>query len=336
MVFLQEPKEMKPKSDPEELPLTRTAHCMLGVDNYVVIYGGKGPDNSVLDEIWAYDTLRRVWSHSELPIEVQKMCLYSSMCACRTFVYIFGGTNYPLGDQVTNLLLQVDIRHFRWRILFEHSIETSDDIPQPMFQSTIFYKDRGIFVVQPVSDTEKFASIYRFCLDTSSWKIITNFRHEPEVRFLGYGTIFNEKLFYFSRSDISINKFFEVGVYKMSMKMWGTSPTTSPTGEYPVDRENETWAFGGKYGYLCGGQRLDMESKRSFIEDVWRIDLETFEWKKLNLTPKQGRSHHAMALLNEDCLYVFGGITSDDIPVKDGIKYVMNPPSKICRRECFD
>ncbi|KII61168.1 Kelch domain-containing protein 10 [Thelohanellus kitauei] len=96
----------------------------------------------------------------------------------------------------------------------------------------------------------------------------------------------------------------DLSIFSISITIPGLQEKrTRKNQTYPSDRFNESIAFSDRFGFLSGG-----ESSFGYESDIWRIDLETFEWIKLHITLQTGIYGHCMAVIDDYYLYSFGGI----------------------------
>ncbi|KII61166.1 hypothetical protein RF11_16449 [Thelohanellus kitauei] len=81
------------------------------------------------------------------------------------------------------------------------------------------------------------------------------------------------------RMDIDGEERFKfINIFDFSNNTWTSKETRSKTQMYPSDRYNESFTSSGNFYFLSGGK-----SSVGIESDIWRIDLETFEWIKLDI-----------------------------------------------------
>ncbi|KII73468.1 hypothetical protein RF11_04454 [Thelohanellus kitauei] len=87
-----------------------------------------------------------------------------------------------------------------------------------------------------------------------------------------------EKFYTFGNNDLGEpNRFQTIYIFDLSTDTWIFKETKSKTGQYPEDRDEESFSFSKNFGYRNGG---DTESE--FLADIWKIDLETLEWCQID------------------------------------------------------
>ncbi|KII67193.1 Host cell factor [Thelohanellus kitauei] len=184
--IIKHPKSMIPKN--------RFGHCMIAVDELVIIYGGKTFEDSVLDELWMYDSVRQKWRLFCLPQLLKSTCFNSSICAHGSKIYIFGGTNLPGSEYIQTTLFSFDVRSFKWRNLFSH-LNNSENRPRQIEMTNILYHNDSIYIlgVVDVRYRNLVGAMYKFCLKTFKWSVIPYKGDVPHPNCKGHCTVFQNK-----------------------------------------------------------------------------------------------------------------------------------------------
>eukprot|EP01133_Synstelium_polycarpum_P015082 gene15082-17855_t len=102
-----------------------------------------------------------------------------------------------------------------------------------------------------------------------------------------------------------LNKHYELCVYDTIEETWTYQPTT---GDEPIPRTNHSASVIGKHMYIYGGMYKEKTNQLIFLDDLYRLDTETYTWKKIIAggdlpPPKCG--HRLMTFENK--LLLFGG-----------------------------
>eukprot|EP01124_Arcella_intermedia_P003171 TRINITY_DN11730_c0_g1_i3.p1 TRINITY_DN11730_c0_g1~~TRINITY_DN11730_c0_g1_i3.p1 ORF type:complete len:269 (-),score=37.40 TRINITY_DN11730_c0_g1_i3:16-822(-) len=93
-----------------------------------------------------------------------------------------------------------------------------------------------------------------------------------------------------------------------------------PLGNSPVPpgRQGHAWAVHGQHLYVFGGRiadtRTGSKSTRTIVNDLWRFNLDGFQWElveSLGEVPSPRHNHTALAY--QDKIWVFGGTGGDHI-----------------------
>ncbi|XP_078515836.1 kelch domain-containing protein 2 [Lissotriton helveticus] len=90
------------------------------------------------------------------------------------------------------------------------------------------------------------------------------------------------------------------------------------TGKSPSPRAAHSCAAVGNRGYVFGGRYQD-----SRLNDLYYLNFDTWEWNEVKtqgICPV-GRSWHSLTRISSDCLFLFGGFTTDKQPLSDAWLY---------------
>ncbi|KII67086.1 hypothetical protein RF11_00992 [Thelohanellus kitauei] len=110
-------------------------------------------------------------------------------------------------------------------------------------------------------------------------------------------------------------------IFDFSISTWTTRTTNSKTDQYPEDRIEEAFAFSNRHGYLSGGKISD-----TLYSDIWRIDLETLEWVKLDYSTQTGLDINCTCIVDDCYLFRIGGYESDSDELKVFERLTIQPP----------
>ncbi|KII74876.1 Kelch domain-containing protein 10 [Thelohanellus kitauei] len=94
-------------------------------------------------------------------------------------------------------------------------------------------------------------------------------------------------------------------MFDFSTSEWTKKATKSSNEQYPDDRILESFAFSSKFGYMCGG---NISNTNVYYSDVWKIDLETLEWFKMDYSLNAGICFHCSTVVDDSYMYYFGGL----------------------------
>ncbi|KII63057.1 Kelch domain-containing protein 10 [Thelohanellus kitauei] len=289
-------------------PEGRINHCMTSVNEFLIIYGGRGYSlSTLLNGLWTYNTILGIWKRYRPPIKIAKVYYGSSICAVGNKVYIFGGSCKRDTDHPTNSLISFDLSNATWKTLSGHNDEFDENMPSPMLNSFIFYHNGFIYVLGCSDHSILWVSMFKFCLKTSTWSYVNQRGQIPDLGDGIFGTVFKNRFYIFrGYAEAQQNRFETIYIFDLSTNTW-TSQATHETGQrYPDDRFDESFAFSNNFGYLSGGENSD-----GYDPKIWMIDLETLEWSLLNYTLEIGLVLHCTSVVDDSYLYSFGGV--DDI-----------------------
>ncbi|KII61167.1 Kelch domain-containing protein 10 [Thelohanellus kitauei] len=290
-------------------PLPRRNHCMASVGKYFIIYGGSFIQYfTKYKELWIYNTVTSIWKRYLAPIEEQYAYMFCSMCAFENRVFIFGGSYDTYGIKKTNSLISFDICDATWQTVSPHIKDYDDNTPPPMIESCIFYHNGSLYILGGIHSDGFVDSMYKFCLETSTWTLVQQNGQKPCTSSQIYGTVFNNQFFTFGYSEeLGRNRFKNITIFDLNSNTWTTRGTNSKSQLYPDGlRTQESIAFYSRFAYVSGGEYAD-----GYYSDVWRIDLETLEWLKLDTTLKPDMSYLNTFVVDDSYLYCFGGTSQN-------------------------
>ncbi|KII72561.1 hypothetical protein RF11_13258 [Thelohanellus kitauei] len=260
----------------EKMPANRLNHCMTSVKEFLIIYGGcESNTRTICNDLLSYNTIGGIWKRHQPPIEIKDTSLSSSICSVGYLVYIFGGDCFDdYTYRQTNSIVSFDIITSTWDIVYSHADDYGPYSPPPMSENYLFYHDGSLYVFGGYHRGSYLDTIYKFCLKSSVWSLL------PQH-----------------------GRFKEVFIFDLCTNTWISRETSSKNQQYPDDRQYVSWAFSGNVGFMSGGIRPFNTYWTS--GDIWRIDLESLEWLKLEHV---GHVYdHRMSVVEDNYLYSFGG-----------------------------
>ncbi|KII65471.1 Kelch domain-containing protein 10 [Thelohanellus kitauei] len=280
-------------------PAYLAKYGMTSVHKFLIMYGGF---NYVIPreckELWAYNTINGIWRRYKAPVTAPNACLFPSLCAVGSIIYIFGGTELFDATLMTNSLISFNVCTTTWEILSPHTEICDLNTPPPVYGSCIFYHKEYLYVLGGMQRIGDLDAMYKFCLKTFTWSLVSQNGRKPLLTFRIFGTVFN------NHGSSQINRFVNVNIFDFFTNSWTTRPTSSKTQQYPDDRNDESFTFSNNLGYLCGGKNPHTFTS---YNDIWRIDLETLEWIKLDYTVQTTEFIQCTSVVNGSYLYSFEG-----------------------------
>ncbi|KII63875.1 Kelch domain-containing protein 10 [Thelohanellus kitauei] len=291
-------------------PTCRSDHSMTSTNKFLIVYGGcYNTCETVFNEMCIYNTITDMWRLYPGPFESEKRFASSAICAVRNSVYIFGGSNPHSYNDETNLLFVFDISSATWKTLSAHTNEYDQNSPPPMYDNCILYHNESLYILGGFAGNEFSNKMFKFHLKTSLWTLVPQNGPKPRSKTRLFATVFQNKFYCFGGYlENPTDKFEHVNIFDFSTHTWTTKQTHPNNGEFPSDRNHQSFVFSSEYGYLSGGDRLC-----GFYNGIWRINLESLEWLKLDYSLKSGMVFHKMAIVDDSMLYVFGGWYEDSI-----------------------
>ncbi|KII71178.1 Kelch domain-containing protein 10 [Thelohanellus kitauei] len=304
-------------------PKNRLYHCGTTVREFLIIYGGYDCKEGVeCNDLWIHNTINGVWKQYPTPIELKDTPVSSSICAIGNVVYIFGGQCLQDNHRPTNSLISFDINTATWKTVYPHTGGFDRGIPPPMYGNLIFSLNGSLYVLEGIHGLEKLNALYKFYLRTSTWSLVEQKGRKPLFVVGIFGTVFNNQLYCFGSSLPESDRFRDVSIFDFSTNTWTSRATTSKCQRYPSDRSNESFAFYSKFGYMSGGESLS-----ELYSDIWKIDLESLEWSKMDYTLKKAVCDHYMAVIDECYLYSYGGFDTNLNYSNSLERIILRPPT---------
>ncbi|KII61153.1 Kelch domain-containing protein 10 [Thelohanellus kitauei] len=302
----------------------RRGHCMTSFNEFLIIYGGRCISSRTLyNELWTYNTITETWKKYFAPIEAEDTCVSSSMCAVENSVYIFGGRGFSVFEPATNLLLSFDVINKTWRTLSPWIDDYDPDFPHPLYGSGLFYHSGSLYVLGGVDNYMVVFKMYRFCLKTFTWSLVLQNEPKPSLDYRIFGTVFKDELYIFGGPPLlETNKFASFNIFNFSSNTWSTRATNVKDKWDPKIRIHDSYTFSDHFGYLSRGTDIT-----GYNSDIWRIDLDTLLWCKLDYTFPAGLFFHSMAIVSGCYLYSYGSVGDGIVHSNMLRRITLQPPT---------
>ncbi|KII67251.1 Nitrile-specifier protein 5 [Thelohanellus kitauei] len=309
-----------------EEPIARGSHAMTSVHNFLIVYGGLDMHSGIVyNELCIYNTINDTWDLNLAPSHTDYRVVSSAICAVGNLIYIFGGA-HPIVSQETNSLISFDLSSGSWKTLSSHTNEYDTNAPLPMYDSCIFYHNESLYILGGFSNDTFLNTMFKFCLKTSKWTLVPQNGHKLRSKKRIFVTIFKNKLYCFGGYlENETDRLKHVNIFDFSKNVWITRETHSKNEEFPLHRNYQSFVFSSTFGYLSGG-----EDQQEYYHGIWKIDLESLEWFKLDYSLRCGRYKHNMAVIEDSILYVFGGKCAHRI-CRDKLERCTVQPPKLYR-----
>eukprot|EP01132_Coremiostelium_polycephalum_P003589 gene3589-4471_t len=184
-------------------------------------------------------------------------------------------------------------------------IKSSGDRPSARYQNTSTVIGKHIYYIGGQEKPElRFNDIYKFDTETNTFEKVIPVNMEPP-RFARHCAVgIGHKIFTHGGFD-GFSNHYDLCVYDTEMNTWTHQDTT---GDVPIPRTNHAATALDKYMFIFGGMYKDQNERLVFLNDLYRLDTETFVWTKINPIgelppPKCG--HKLVTFDNK--LLLFGG-----------------------------
>ncbi|XP_036772985.1 kelch domain-containing protein 1 isoform X3 [Manis pentadactyla] len=265
----------------------RSGHCAVVDGNFLYVWGGyvSIEDNEVYlpnDEIWTYDIDSGLWTvhlmEGELPTSMSGSC---GACISGK-LYVFGGYD---DKGYSNRLYFVNLRTRDGTYVWEKITNFEGQPPTPRDKLSCWvYKDRLIY----------FGGY--------------GYRKHNELQdcFDVHDASWEEEIFWGWHNDVH--------VFDTKTHSWFQPEIKG--GIPPQPRAAHTCAVLGNKGYIFGGRVLQTR-----MNDLHYLNLDTWTWSgriPINGENPKHRSWHTLTPVADDKLFLFGGLSADNIPLSDG------------------
>lgn len=272
-------------------PSPRSGHRCVTDDTYLYVFGGFNPGTTkkLFSEIWCFNLSLQTWHKLETSGPSPTCVASSTVVLRRGKLVIFGGSGYPFGSNNSNRTYVCDLRMRKWKELSIGS--ASNETPEESYgQCGVIGPDNCMYVFGGTKGLEYNNNLHKMNLDSYSWEWIRcrivpspRYRHEAvsiDDAFLvigGYG----------QNGACTLEK---VYMFKYDQNVWKEVKCLPYNdSEFPKPRRAHSCIRYKKNVYVCGGYtevQSDVDESCAY-DDVWKLDLKTFCWQRINQVPKQ-------------------------------------------------
>lgn len=293
-------------------PHPRSGHRCVTDGIYLYVFGGFNPNTTtkLFSEIWCLNLSSKTWSKIETSGPSPPCVASSTLVLKRRYLIVFGGSGYPFGMHNSNKTYICDLRTRKWQEIDNGS--SVDNSPSACYgQSAVVGPDNCMYVFGGTKGLEYNDDLHKLNMESYSWECIkslrapsSRYRHEAvciENGFLvigGYG----------EHGACALDKVF---VFKYDLNVWEAVDCCGfNDNELPEPRRAHSCVQFNDEVYICGGYR-EMNSdanENSAYNDLWKLDLKTFFWHKIDQVLPFPRFFHSAAVTSKGCMYIFGGV----------------------------
>ncbi|XP_076058838.1 kelch domain-containing protein 10-like isoform X2 [Oratosquilla oratoria] len=259
----------------------------------------------LFQELWQFNFLSCTWTRllgsGEVPNEL------ASHCALQVGpnLVVFGGTAMPFGSASSNLLHICHLPSVKWR-----KVTAKGDLPFPMYGQAVCVHKGSMFCIGGTTGTEYSIDIHRLDLRHMEWcpliPRILNPYYLPEARYRHEIVEHRGNLYVFGGGrHIDAYDLVIIPTFNLAQSLW-TQTQTQPdpvTKNHPVPRRCHVLVKVGNEVFIHGGYN----GKQAF-SDMWRLNLDTMEWRKLLYKTPVPLYFHSATVTEEGCMYIFGGV----------------------------
>ncbi|KII74857.1 Kelch domain-containing protein 10 [Thelohanellus kitauei] len=312
----------------------RFVRCMAAVREFLIICGGYlTGSTSDCNDLLSYNTINGRWKLHELPLQIKDAFKYCKICVGGNKVYICG-TKYKTGDTPfvgPDFLVSLDVTKPDCEILYLRTEDEDENSSPRVLIILFFYHNESLYIMGYGEGGDSLDMIYKFCIRTSTWSFVQTTCETPININHPYCHVYKDQYYFlkysvyiFDATSFAQKKFRELKVFDISQNVWTTKETRSRNQQYPCGRCNESYAFSSNCVYMSGGGGVRAYTCYS---DIWRLDLESMEWFKLDYTLQTGIECHSMTIVDDEYLYSVGGKDVNLCHLHTMERFTLKPPS---------
>ncbi|XP_038054310.1 kelch domain-containing protein 10-like isoform X2 [Patiria miniata] len=318
-------------------PCARSGHAAVADGNNLYIFGGYNPDLETLQdyfgrneelllfplfqEIWRYNFDTSMWkrmpTRGRMPMQLASM----SMLLFSDHILIYGGTGFPFGPTTSNDIWYLNLKNKKWKALKASDGNTTQ--PVPGYGQAIVIIDKHLYVYGGTTGWEYTSDVHRCDLTSGEWDRLFSLEelftakvrrnqtepmpHIPKPRYR-HEILTDRKRLYVIGGGTSTEAYplDKIHAFNLETKEWELMVSLEdPQHGYPENRRCHGCAQLGNEGYVTGGY-----SGKDIFDDIWRLELATLQWTRLEARLPQPVYFHSSAITPTGCLYCHGGVIS--------------------------
>lgn len=294
----------------------RSGHRAVTDDSDMYVLGGYNPrfrevENStdtyypLFKELWKFNFATHNWTclitDGSMPTELAS---HAAVRCGRNLLY-FGGTGVPFGHSSSNDFYTCNLDTLKWRYVKCHG-----DVPQKKYGHAMTNVGRYVYVCGGTTGFVYNMDLHRLDIHTGVWEHLTvHSKYTPDSRYRHEMVSDGFKLYVFgggtANAAFPLDK---IPSYDVNCGVWQEIQTKpDKTNGFPRTRKCHSCSLFKNEAYICGGiDGMDI------IDDIWKLNLQTFEWTKLPTILQLPVYFHSADITPDGCMYVFGGVTKVD------------------------
>ncbi|XP_034071701.1 kelch domain-containing protein 10-like isoform X3 [Gymnodraco acuticeps] len=326
------------------VPPARSGHRCVADSTNLYVFGGYNPDFEeaggsnnedypLFRELWKFHFATATWqqirTEGYMPTELASMSgcgnapkkqqgMKSVPTTCQTQavlhgnnLLVFGGTGIPFGENNGNEVHVCNVQYKRWNLL-----TCKGKKPNKIYGQAMVIINGYLYVFGGTTGYLYSTDLHRLDLSTREWTHLKpnntpsdlpeeRYRHElahdrQRIYILGGGT---------SWTSYPMDK---IHAYNLETNYW-EEIVTKQHGQigYPAARRCHSCVqvkdalFLLPEVFICGGYNGEL-----ILSDLWKINLQTFQWTKLLATMPEPAYFHCAAVTPAGCMYVHGGVVN--------------------------
>ena len=272
-----------------EIPKPRSGHRCCSDEGNVYVFGGYSPHHhhELFQELWRFNISTRTWTlmptTGPFPTEVASSCVILD----KGNLIVFGGSGVPFGMCNSNKLHICSLKTLQWFDFSERFSEHAEDGREDVSpiagygQSMVLSCDKELYVFGGTTGLEFNSYLYRYSLHERKWDCLRS--DNPPIPRYRHESVCDGERFYVIGGGMSSrdpNNFFQLDkIQSFDFKSKGWNEHVCYPSKYhgfPKRRRCHGCVLFKSSVFICGGY-----DGVSIFDDIWSLDLDTFQWEKL-------------------------------------------------------
>jgi len=319
----------------ERLPKARSGHRIVYHNGRIYSFGGYNPaileddpdmdedpfwleSMPLLKELWEFNLATRVWRKAHVSGDIPDRLASHAACmhpAFRGCMVLYGGTGSPFGSATSStvVICKLDTATFKRIPMLQ-----SNEEPGGLYGQSIVIDQAGcLYTIGGTTAFQYFMDVNKIDLMSPHpmWQKLNNQsdENEPCSRYRHEICLHKGNLLVLGGGrSISVCGFQSIPTFSLEHRSWSytqTEPDKTATIDmgdgdgFPdarrchglVQFQNQAWVIGGYDG-------------SDIFADIWKLDLDTFHWKRLDIQLPTPVYFHGVTISEEGQLFIFGGV----------------------------
>lgn len=297
----------------------------------------------MLKELWKFNPFVRVWTKISVTGSPPKQLASHSVVILGNQLLVYGGTAYPFGQNSSNRIYTCDLTSGKWKQMHHtnRADDNIDDLPPRQYGQAVVLDEANyhFYSIGGTTGHEYSIDVHRFDLLTKRWTCLWKKSTAvggdvfPEERYRHECVLFDKKIFAFGGgTDHVVFSMKTIPVFDIEAKQWiplEANPGKPVETALPPPRRCHGCVLKDNFVYINGGM-----NGSTVFRDVWRFDLLTHDWEKINVTLPTPLFFHGVSLSRSTGrMFVFGGVNrivntvQADVRVNDLYSVYLGIPS---------
>jgi len=324
-------------TDKSQKPKDRSGHRIASFNGRIYSFGGYNPkitedDEEMLEdpfwqescplfkELWEYNISTRSWRKIELGGSIPDQLASHTAVFHPTYrgcLLIYGGTGNPFGSVTSTDLHACQVTSGNFAKL--HTIPSQGE-PLALYGQAICLDEAGcLFTVGGTTGFQYFMDVNSIDLNSvdPAWERLNSASdpNEPYPRYRHEIAVYKGNIYLFGGgTSTSVCGFQTLPTFNIEEKYWFATKTncdrnaTIDEGDgngYPDARRCHGLVQSGSNIWIIAGY-----DGHEIFNDVWCLDLNTLNWRKIRIELPQPVYFHGVTLTKEGRLVIFGGVDS--------------------------